>query len=158
MDRLHIKTSWSYKTDSWVDVTLTAKKFTKIKFSNDKIYCKSYHRVPNIINVKSPAISSICTSLVIFHSSVIFVVRHDLDTLMQPTRQNITFTLPINFCKITRRNCRECTSGACKIQTFLEGCVPPYPPSDGFAANTYYNFVIYPMEIPHRVPKSKRIL
>ena len=32
-------------------LTLTAKKSTKIKFSNDKIYCNSYHRVPNIINM-----------------------------------------------------------------------------------------------------------
>ena len=29
-------------------LTLTAKKSTKITFSNDKIYCNSYHRVPNI--------------------------------------------------------------------------------------------------------------
>ena len=32
-------------------LTLTAKKSMKIKFSNDKIYCNSYHRVPNIINL-----------------------------------------------------------------------------------------------------------
>ena len=30
---------------------LTAKKSTKIKFSNDKICCNSYHRIPNIINM-----------------------------------------------------------------------------------------------------------
>ena len=40
-------------------LTLTAKKSTKIKFSSDKIYCNSYHRVPNIINnyVKSPTMT-----------------------------------------------------------------------------------------------------
>ena len=32
-------------------LTLTAKKSTKIKFSNVKIYCNSYRRVPNIINM-----------------------------------------------------------------------------------------------------------
>ena len=34
-----------------IPLTLTAKKSTKMKFSNDKIYCNSYHRVPNIINM-----------------------------------------------------------------------------------------------------------
>ena len=39
-------------TDSWFDIT---KKSTKIKFSNDKIYCDSYHRVPKYYKyVKSP--------------------------------------------------------------------------------------------------------
>ena len=32
-----------------LSLTLTAKKSTKITFSNDKIYYNSYHRVPNII-------------------------------------------------------------------------------------------------------------
>ena len=33
----------------YLPLTLTAKKSTKMKFLNDKIYCNSYHRVPNII-------------------------------------------------------------------------------------------------------------
>ena len=32
-------------------LNLTAERSTKIKFSNDKIYCNSYHMVPNIINM-----------------------------------------------------------------------------------------------------------
>ena len=35
-------------------LNLAAKKFTRIKFSNDKIYCNSYHRVPNIMQMQNP--------------------------------------------------------------------------------------------------------
>ena len=48
---IHCKVATQIPGFTSLPLSLTSKKSTKINFSNDKMYCNSYHRVPNIINM-----------------------------------------------------------------------------------------------------------